>query len=182
MTNQKTLKEAIEEFGRMYSRESGTVKVGLVPGGQERVLLCAIGAMNKSFAKDLGLPPETQGIFARWISAEGIPDKIDSGTSKIDIGNFPETFQGYQVYYQEGSVIRKQAVYGALAPPALAWQMGKTAGSIQFVGRCERYLAEVKPEPHERGILERAIEQVKAGILVIETHLTVEQYLLKAPK
>jgi hypothetical protein len=33
-------------------------------------------------------------------------------------------------------------VFGAMPPPDLAWQMGKTAGSIRFVKEAERMLAD----------------------------------------
>lgn len=53
---------------------------------------------------------------------------------------------------------------GALPPPGLEWQMGKTAASITFVNKTEAYIAS---ESHRLSRLRELVEKVKAGNIVV---------------
>lgn len=67
---------------------------------------------------------------------------------------------------------------GALPPPNMAWQMGKTAASIRFVGDAQRYLESCQDE-EQRQRLEEAIDKVRKGELVMDNWTTPKQFLAK---
>ena len=67
---------------------------------------------------------------------------------------------------------------GALPPPGMAWQMGKTAASITFVRNAELFLETCQDEEKSR-LLREAIQKVKDGSIVLQEWLTAEEYLNK---
>ena len=61
--------------------------------------------------------------------------------------------------------------FGAKPPPGKAWTLGKTAASIKFVGEAE--LAMQK--------LQARIEAIKAGEVVLNDWLSVQDFLNEQP-
>jgi LmbE family N-acetylglucosaminyl deacetylase len=61
---------------------------------------------------------------------------------------------------------RRYPTGGALPPDTCAWQLGKTAGSIQFVNYAERCIASFTDEKI-KAALQRAVDRVKSGELVV---------------
>ena len=68
--------------------------------------------------------------------------------------------------------------YGALPPPGLEWQVGKTAASISFVYDAEIFLKSCH-DTKKTDLLLAAIQQVKDGSLVFNEWTTPEEYLDK---
>lgn len=66
--------------------------------------------------------------------------------------------------------------FGAMPPPGLAWQIGKTAASIAFVNSAEAFL-ETCQDANKVALLRQAIERVKNSSLVLTNWLTPEEYL-----
>ncbi len=66
--------------------------------------------------------------------------------------------------------------FGALPPPGMEWQIGKTAASIRFVNDTERFL-ETCQDTHKAELLREAIRQVKNGGLVLSSWISPEEYL-----
>lgn len=65
-----------------------------------------------------------------------------------------------------------QPSFGAMIPPSLQWQIGKTAASIQFVSLAGRFLQNVNLTEHERKYLEGYIATVKSGKVVMSVFVT----------
>lgn len=59
---------------------------------------------------------------------------------------------------------------GALPPPDCAWQVGKTAATIQFVQGFDKYLRGQKGR-NEYHILEKLVTMAKEGTLVLTDHV-----------
>ncbi|MEK7603541.1 MAG: hypothetical protein AAB461_00260 [Patescibacteria group bacterium] len=70
--------------------------------------------------------------------------------------------------------------FGALPPPGIEWQIGKTAASISFVGNAEAFLKTCRDEQKSR-LLSEVIKKVKGGSVVLQEWLAVEEYLDKQP-
>jgi len=68
--------------------------------------------------------------------------------------------------------------FGALPPSHLAWSMGKTAASIDFVSNAERYLLEITKQAVA---LQNKIDKIKSGEEVLTKHLSVEEFLYSLP-
>lgn len=66
--------------------------------------------------------------------------------------------------------------FGALPPPSLEWQLGKTAASILFVNDAEIFISTCQDEKKIE-LLHAAIKDVKSGQLVLREWLTPEKYL-----
>lgn len=66
---------------------------------------------------------------------------------------------------------------GALLPPNMKWMAGKTAASIGFVNQALSVLDSVSQQ--DRATLLQAIEDIKAGKLVLNQWLSVSQFLGK---
>lgn len=66
--------------------------------------------------------------------------------------------------------------FGALLPPGMEWQIGKTAASIAFVNETETFLR-ICEDVHNSELLRAAVEKVKSGELVLEDWLTPQEYL-----
>ena len=77
---------------------------------------------------------------------------------------------------------------GALPPPRMEWQIGKSAASISFVRDAEHFLATMPiakfsfdiEQQHEA--LRQYISLVRAGQVVPSDWLTVEQFLANPPQ
>jgi len=68
--------------------------------------------------------------------------------------------------------------FGALLPPGIKWQTGKTAASISFVNSAERFLTTCRDEQKSR-LLRESVQKVKDGSLILQESLTAEEYLDK---
>jgi len=66
--------------------------------------------------------------------------------------------------------------FGALPPPGMEWQIGKTVASIRFVNGTEVFL-ETCQDTDKAELLREAILKVKNGELVLYDWLTPEEYL-----
>lgn len=66
--------------------------------------------------------------------------------------------------------------FGAVAPPGLEWQEGKTAATISFVNEASLYLAG-KPRVSPIQMLERYVEKLKSGKEQLTEWLTVEEFM-----
>ena len=66
--------------------------------------------------------------------------------------------------------------FGALPPPGMEWQIGKTAASIRFVNDTERFL-ETYRDTDKAELLREAVRQVKNGELELSNWLSPEEYL-----
>lgn len=62
-----------------------------------------------------------------------------------------------------------ERLYGAEAPDGLEWQLGKTAGSIQFVHKAEKAMRELSTGPARLSALQRVVDAVKAGEMTVNT-------------
>jgi|GEM_PF-3760362 len=67
--------------------------------------------------------------------------------------------------------------FGALPPPDLAWQMGKTVATLDFVREAEQALAGTDIEPDEKYKLEAKIGRLKDGSESLEDDETVTVWL-----
>lgn len=72
-----------------------------------------------------------------------------------------------------------QRGYGALPPPGMEWVVGKTAGSIKFVGQAEAILAQSKLSSETAQRLRDWVERVKDGKDVITESLTDQQIVTR---
>ncbi len=66
--------------------------------------------------------------------------------------------------------------FGARPPSNHAWQMGKTAASIDFVNKAESYIA-ASENTEEIESLAKAIALIKADVIVLVRPLAVETFL-----
>jgi hypothetical protein len=78
-------------------------------------------------------------------------------------------------YIRRLEVTRK---FGALPPPGVEWQIGKTAASISFVNDAERYIVGCN-NADEIERLKKAAQEVKEGKRVLDQWLTVEEFLAR---
>ena len=67
--------------------------------------------------------------------------------------------------------------YGAQPPPELAWQIGKTVATLDFVREAEQALAGTELEPDETYKLEAKIERLKDGSESLEDDETLDVWL-----
>lgn len=56
---------------------------------------------------------------------------------------------------------------GAMTPPGLEWQVGKTAGSISFVNTAEQFINGTNLNAAQEKFLRERIAEVKAGTTVV---------------
>lgn len=70
---------------------------------------------------------------------------------------------------------------GALLPPGLNWQMGKTAASIAFVNESDAYMLSCS-DPNSIIALSDAIAKVKSGELVLTEWTSPAEYLKSLPQ
>lgn len=66
--------------------------------------------------------------------------------------------------------------FGALPPPGMEWQIGKTAASIRFVNDTERFL-ETCQDTDKAELLRGVVRRIKNGELVLSNWLSPEEYL-----
>ena len=66
--------------------------------------------------------------------------------------------------------------HGAIPPPNVAWQDGKTAASISFVKDAEEYIKKYK-FLDEIVSLKLVVKQIKVGKIVLNDWLTIEEFL-----
>lgn len=71
---------------------------------------------------------------------------------------------------------RPQFAFGALPPPEMAWQIGKTVATVSFVATAERFLA-TGPDKLVADQLRAYIGKLRAGQESLTDRLTIEQYL-----
>lgn len=71
---------------------------------------------------------------------------------------------------------RQPRATGALPPPGLEWQAGKTAASIRFVREASCYI-ETSSNQGEITRLQQAIDSIKNGTLVMTEWLTAQEFL-----
>ena len=74
----------------------------------------------------------------------------------------------------------RKFAYGAMSPSELAWQMGKTAGSILFVQDIEATL-DTCSDPKERDVLLNVRGLIMAGKLVITSELSANDLFVIHP-
>ena len=67
-------------------------------------------------------------------------------------------------------------INGAMPPPDLNWQIGKTAATISFVQEAMAYMVD-KPRVSPIQMLERYVEQLKSGKKQLTEWLTVEEFM-----
>lgn len=67
--------------------------------------------------------------------------------------------------------------FGAVPPDDLAWMVGKTRASIDFVHEAERWLKEKRGTKGDRVQLKNAIARLKAGTLSFDHIVTPEVFL-----
>ena len=73
---------------------------------------------------------------------------------------------------------RKYA-YGALPPPGLEWQIGKTARAIKFVGKAEAILAESKLSSETAQRLRDWVERVKDGKELVDSDMSDQEIVTR---
>ena len=66
---------------------------------------------------------------------------------------------------------------GALAPPGMEWQIGKTAASIRFVQDAEAAIEGGEFEPFENAALQAEIDAIKRGDHALSDWLSVDEFL-----
>ena len=65
---------------------------------------------------------------------------------------------------------------GAMCPPGLEWQEGKTAASIAFVKEAEKYL---RTNPQDEDKLRPYVNMIKDGEIVLTEWLSLKEELKK---
>lgn len=70
---------------------------------------------------------------------------------------------------------------GALLPPNLEWQVGKTVASIDFVNRIEQF---IKDNPQHKNVemLRKLMQQVIEGTVIFNKPVNLEPYLQDIPR